>query len=484
MSMKKIIVPRHTTIVLGEKQSKGYPIELYYSFKGKRFSPSTGFYIVEKALINAFKNRTNKTTLPKDFLDKYGQASKSIFEQQLRIEEKVQLFEEEYFRKPTREELITLLAEEVEAKTKILSSIEAYLQNFYELKVAEIGLDSASNYHSMKFAYNEFVKARNRKYTFRDLNKAFFRDFIYYLLLEKPVREGNRGKPSHLLTDPDNCVFDPNFGMNNTTLIKRLYTFMTFLKWAKGQGVEIDTQAITKDIDTIKEKEGIHDYENYHLAFNADEVKHLYSEEFTEFIYNDVFDEQINGKVEERSVDRNILIRVRDYFVVEIMLGTRFSDTIKISKMHLVAGRKVAKKTKAEFQLSDSKVAAEILERYSFSLDMNNARFNKLIKVVTKQFYEYYCRLPGNDGVELDKWITHYRGKYVSYQCVKKWELVCSHTGRRTFATIAYVEKEMDKRQIMKITGHKSENAFFKYIQVDHEEAAQKTGKAMDSIFS
>jgi hypothetical protein len=52
-----------------------------------------------------------------------------------------------------------------------------------------------------------------------------------------------------------------------------------------------------------------------------------------------------------------------------------------------------------------------------------------------------------------------------------KWQLVSSHTARRSGATNMYLAK-IPTFRIMLITGHKTEQAFFKYIRITSEENA------------
>ena len=53
----------------------------------------------------------------------------------------------------------------------------------------------------------------------------------------------------------------------------------------------------------------------------------------------------------------------------------------------------------------------------------------------------------------------------------EKWQLVTSHTGRRSFATNLY-KSGFPAISIMQITGHKTEAAFMKYIKVGRNEHA------------
>jgi integrase len=92
---------------------------------------------------------------------------------------------------------------------------------------------------------------------------------------------------------------------------------------------------------------------------------------------------------------------------------------------------------------------------------LTNQKFNVYIKEVAK--------------LAKIKDLTHKAitkgGTNVSKQ-FEKHELVTSHTARRSFATNLY-KSGFPAISIMKITGHKTETAFLKYIKVTPEEHAK-----------
>jgi integrase len=62
----------------------------------------------------------------------------------------------------------------------------------------------------------------------------------------------------------------------------------------------------------------------------------------------------------------------------------------------------------------------------------------------------------------------------------QKWELVTTHCARRSFATNLY-KSDFPSISIMAITGHKTEEAFLKYIKVTPEEHAKKLREHWDT---
>ncbi|MDA3818539.1 MAG: hypothetical protein PF486_14245 [Prolixibacteraceae bacterium] len=99
---------------------------------------------------------------------------------------------------------------------------------------------------------------------------------------------------------------------------------------------------------------------------------------------------------------------------------------------------------------------------------------NDLPRVLTNQKMNEYLKelrqLAGFDEPFYKK-IT-IGGKRVTKK-FKKWELLCTHTARRSFATNLYLAG-FQAISIMKITGHQTEKAFLKYIKVTPEEHANK----------
>jgi integrase len=70
-----------------------------------------------------------------------------------------------------------------------------------------------------------------------------------------------------------------------------------------------------------------------------------------------------------------------------------------------------------------------------------------------------FCICPVRRGLKIKKEIP-------------KYELIKTHTARRSGATYMYLDG-VPNLSIMKITGHKTEREFLKYIRVSKEETAE-----------
>jgi len=93
---------------------------------------------------------------------------------------------------------------------------------------------------------------------------------------------------------------------------------------------------------------------------------------------------------------------------------------------------------------------------------ISNVRFNENIKIIAKmagicQVVKFSYR-KGNKMIEEKK---------------PKWAWITSHTARRSFCTNEFL-KGTPVYLIMKISGHKREKDFYRYIRIDPREAAEK----------
>jgi len=88
--------------------------------------------------------------------------------------------------------------------------------------------------------------------------------------------------------------------------------------------------------------------------------------------------------------------------------------------------------------------------------------FNKLIKIIAEKA-----------GIEDEIIVTQKRGGERIDKTFKKYELIASNTCRRSFCTNEYL-KSTPTIFIMKISGHKTERNFLKYIKVDEQVAAER----------
>ena len=150
----------------------------------------------------------------------------------------------------------------------------------------------------------------------------------------------------------------------------------------------------------------------------------------------------------------------RDVFVVGCHTGMRFSDYSRLTMEHISDGviHFITQKTTAPVDIPAHPRVLTILEKYNGRMpDIAPQKLNALIKDV--------CREAGiRDVVMVRK-----GGVQTKHE---KWELVSSHTARRTGLTNMY-KAGIPTYRCMMISGHKTEHVFLTYLRITQEENAE-----------
>lgn len=171
------------------------------------------------------------------------------------------------------------------------------------------------------------------------------------------------------------------------------------------------------------------------------------------------------------------LEHVRDLFIVGAWTGLRFSDFSTIQPEQITGDRIRIKteKTGATVVIPLHACVRAIIEKYreqysnSLPPAISNQKMNDYLKEVTAMVESLHTPVMVSSTVAGTR------------KCVtkKKYELVTTHTARRSFATNMY-KMGCQTRSIMAITGHKTENSFRAYIRLDSDEHADIIQLIMD----
>lgn len=150
----------------------------------------------------------------------------------------------------------------------------------------------------------------------------------------------------------------------------------------------------------------------------------------------------------------------RDLFIIGCHTGMRFSDYSRLSEDDITDGviHFITKKCKTPVDIPAHPRVLKILAKYGGSApQLSGQKFNVYIKDV--------CKEAGiNEAMTVRK-----SGKHI--RC-EKWELVSSHTARRTGLTNMY-KAGIPIYRCMMISGHKTESVFLTYLRITQEENAQ-----------
>lgn len=154
--------------------------------------------------------------------------------------------------------------------------------------------------------------------------------------------------------------------------------------------------------------------------------------------------------------------RVRDLFVIGCLTALRYSDysMLEMENFQDEYIVKLTKKTKKKVMIPIHDYVKEIYQKYDGNLmfGLCPQHFNRYVKMICKKI-----------GFNEDISFTYTRGGKLITETKKKWELISSHTARRSAATNMYLTRRMSLLEIMNITGHTTEKSFFRYIRVTLE---------------
>jgi len=163
-----------------------------------------------------------------------------------------------------------------------------------------------------------------------------------------------------------------------------------------------------------------------------------------------------------------LLAKARDLFLIGCFTAQRFSDYSRIRPEHIKTlqnGTRVIElhqvKTAGKVVIPILPELGTILARHQFSSpSMPVQKLNNLLK-----------RLGRMAGITQLHEKEVIQGGRRSVKAIERCEMIKSHTARRTGCTLMYLAG-IPTIAIMKISGHKSESEFLKYVRVSQEETA------------
>jgi integrase len=163
--------------------------------------------------------------------------------------------------------------------------------------------------------------------------------------------------------------------------------------------------------------------------------------------------------------DKPVRERIRDLFLIGAYTGFRFSDFSTLGKENFCSDGIIQKRTKK----TDQDVVVPIHPIVKDIMKRNNYEIPKAYYDTFNDVLKDICRIAGIDDNVI---FTQTRGGKSETKMEPKWKLVGSHTARRSFATNAYLSG-VPTISIMKMTGHKTEASFMKYIKISLTENAK-----------
>lgn len=168
----------------------------------------------------------------------------------------------------------------------------------------------------------------------------------------------------------------------------------------------------------------------------------------------------------EKQDKRRARERIRDLFIIGCLTALRYSDYSTLTTDNLQDGYivKRTKKTNVDVKVPVHDYVKEIFEKYGGNIPggLCIQYFNKYLKVIMNEI-----------GLTDKITYSYTKGGKLLTVTKEKWELISSHTARRSAATNMYLTGRMKTLEIMKLTGHRSEQNFFRYIRLTADDTAR-----------
>ncbi|WP_018620856.1 site-specific integrase [Spirosoma luteum] len=298
----------------------------------------------------------------------------------------------------------------------------AFIDNFIKTAPQRVNIETGKpinprtiqKYSTTVRVLREFASTYKRPIDFDTIDLDFYGDFTAWL---------TKGRKDHLLSV--NAVG------------KYVQTLKVFLNEATAKGINTKLDYKSSRFKVLKE-----DADSIYLT--EPELQRLYALDLSK---------------------QPRLERVRDLFLVGCYTGLRFSDFTTIRPEYIKDGmiRMEQFKTQGKVVIPCHPIVTALLDKYNGQLpkSISNQKSNDYLKEICKQ-----AELNSNEGKAITK------GGVRVIRSLEKWQMVSTHTGRRSFATNMYL-LGVPSITIMRITGHKTEKAFMRYIKLDEEQHAK-----------
>lgn len=252
-----------------------------------------------------------------------------------------------------------------------------------------------------------FEKVRKTKITFDGLNHEMFERIRNYAFEDK--------------------------GYKNNYLATCINRLKTFVSWATDRGLNFNLSY---------KKFSVPEVEKTIVCLYEGELFRLYNHEFK------------NKKLD----------RARDVYCFGCFTGLRYSDLRDLKREHIREDeiQKTIVKTRQFLRIPLNRFAREILEKYDAS------PYGPLPRISSQKFNDYIkdaCKAAGINSLVT---VTNYSGGKLIEETRPKYELITSHTARKTFATNSLIFG-MSETSVKRITGHKKDQSFQRYVNfADH----------------
>ncbi len=274
------------------------------------------------------------------------------------------------------------------------------------------------SYHS---CYNHLVKFQTStgyKLKFENIDKIFFSEFTSYCS-SLSILNGSAGK-----------------------LVKIIKTFLHYAK-------EQSWNSYDKFVKGLR----VFPSDPNHIALTEDEL----------------------NKIEVTDNLPNTLLFAKDLFLLQCFTGVRVGDLLSIESSNINIQEQLliitTHKTEHNLVIPLSHKSIAILQKYNFEIPKINVQlYNKHIK-----------RIAELAGIHEAVKTVRYSGNRRIEKLMPKFQMLTSHTARRTFITLM-LKRGVLPELVMKVSGHRSRKSFDKYVRITQVESVNSIRNILDSM--
>ena len=267
---------------------------------------------------------------------------------------------------------------------------------------------------------------------FSDLTEATLTEFVAYMRDSKKLRTPRKKKGERDDYDQEDLV-----GLKNSTIEKKLGYLRWFLNWATDRGYNTNL-----------------DYKKFRPTLKMTQRKVIYLTK----------EEIARVRELEFSESQAYLDPIRDVFLFCCFSGLRHSDVNNLRRSDIKGDHieVTTVKTADSISIELNKVTKAILEKYKDTPFKDNKALPNYTNQAMNRDIKELCKLAGiNEEIR----VTTYKGNVRTDKIQPKWELVGTHTGRRTFIVNA-LSLGITPNIVMKWTGHSDYKAMKPYIDI------------------
>ncbi len=212
---------------------------------------------------------------------------------------------------------------------------------------------------------------------------------------------------------------------------KIIQVLKAFMRWSKERGYHSNEH-----------------YKNFKAKESEKEIIYLTMDEF-QTLY------EFNFKSKKLS-------HVRDIYCFACATGLRFSDVISLKSSEVYEDhilKRIHKTNEVNVTIPLNKFSKQILNKYKETI------WDPLPKISAQKFNEYIKDCCKDVGITKPVTIYNDSGGVRTQETKPKYQLITSHTARKTFVTNSLI-LGMHETVVKEITGHKKQESFRRYVKV------------------